>query len=225
MAEMNPKKAPGLDGIEIALLQQLPDVAKRRLLHLINRSFTKGEVPAKWRVSMLISIPKPRPDRKFRPISLTSVIARTAERMVYKVFMKWLQPFLPHSQAGFRMHRSTEEQIEALCEGITHEWNKKRQTMAIFCDLSAAYDRVPHHNLLVKLGNIKCPTFLWRWIRAFIMDRRWRCRWNTALSSERVVPQGLPQGGPLSPSLWIARKHTHTSRACRRRLLRVLDSR
>ncbi len=102
------------------------------------------------------------------------------------------------------MGRSTDEQVAALCESITHGWNRKQNTLAVFCDFSAAYDRVQHHRLFAKLGEMGCPAQMWRWLRAFVMNRRWKCRWKICISSEYIVPQGLPQGETLSPGLWLA---------------------
>ncbi|KAI0563673.1 pol-like protein [Gracilaria domingensis] len=204
LAGMNCMKAAGPDEVQIAFLQHLPDLGKKWLLNLINRSYCAGETPARWRLARLIPIPKPGVRGKFRPISLISVVARLAERMVNRAFMAWLEPQLPSCQAGFRMNRTTEEHVAALTTQISDGWQVRRDTLAAFFDFSKAYDCVQHHRLMVKLSDMGCTTQLWRWIRSFVMDRRWTCRWNTADTGPHVVPQGLPQGGTLSPGLWIA---------------------
>lgn len=153
---------------------------------------------------MLVPIPKPGASGRFRPISLTYVISRIAERLVNKVFMQWLEPHLPQEQAGFRIGRSTEEQIATMCESVTNGWNERKILLATFCDFSKPYDRAPHHLLFSKLHSMNCPVHLWRWLRCFVMDRRWKCRWNTAVTKEVLVRQGLPQVATLSPGLWLA---------------------
>ena len=41
------------------------------------------------------------------------------------------------------------------------------------------------------------------WLRAFLADRRACVRWNEDLSRTRVLSQGVPQGSPLSPLLFL----------------------
>lgn len=201
LGEMHERKMGGLDYVEIAFLKHLPDYAKRTLLHVINRSFFESRTPATWRKATLIPTPKPGAKHRFRPTSLASTIALLAEKMIIKIFMRWLDQILPPQQAGIRMNSTMEEQVTDLCEDIINGWNKKQQTVERFCDFSTAYNTVPPHQLMVKLAQRNCPVFLWRWIRAFIMDRRRRCWWNTALSGERSIRQGLPQGGTFFTGL------------------------
>lgn len=125
-------------------------------------------------------------------LSSVTVLHRThssekfSQRMVYRLFMQWLEQLLPPCQAGFRMIRSTEEQVNTLYEKVTNDWNNRRQMIAVFSDFSTAYDRVQYYDLMVRLGHMECPTFLWCWID-LVLDRCWRqCRWDNAISSERV---------------------------------------
>ena len=45
-------------------------------------------------------------------------------------------------------------------------------------------------------------SWILRWIRSWLSDRRAAVRWNNERSSFRVFKQGVPQGSPLSPLLF-----------------------
>ena len=107
-------------------LQHLPAIGRRHLLTLINGSYGESQTSAKWPTSTLVAVPKPGVRNKFRPISLPSVISRTAERMINWVYAQWLQLLLPPFQGGFLKGQSTDEQLGVLCESIKPGWNRKK---------------------------------------------------------------------------------------------------
>ncbi|GFN80094.1 RNA-directed DNA polymerase from mobile element jockey [Plakobranchus ocellatus] len=78
-------KAPGLDGVTQEMISQLSPKAKNVLLNLYNRTWKSGELPRAWRTAVLVPILKkgkcPTAAGTYRPISLTSVISKTMERM------------------------------------------------------------------------------------------------------------------------------------------------
>ena len=78
------------------------------LTTLFNISLRKGEDPGKWKCAMVSSIFKcGNRDRqeatKYRPISLTSCIARVLKKLINVHPLKYLQEYslLCHHQAGF----------------------------------------------------------------------------------------------------------------------------
>uniref|UniRef100_A0A2C9LSL5 Endonuclease/exonuclease/phosphatase domain-containing protein n=1 Tax=Biomphalaria glabrata TaxID=6526 RepID=A0A2C9LSL5_BIOGL len=80
------RKAPGPDGISNEMLKHLGPIGRRKLLDLINRTWTKGDFPKAWGVATIVSLLKKGkvPDRaeSYRPVSLTSNVGKAAERMV-----------------------------------------------------------------------------------------------------------------------------------------------
>ena len=116
--------APGGDTVHYDMLKQLNDKAKFQLLHLINKSWNKGELPTQWKESTIIPLLKPNKDphqpQSYRPISLTSAICKTMETMVATRLTAHLENnnCLAHTQSGFRKHRSTIDQITWLESAI-----------------------------------------------------------------------------------------------------------
>ena len=78
--------APDLDDICAEQLAHLGPVALETVRLLINRSWENGQVPSSWRSAIIIPIPKasknPKATESYCPISLTSHLAKLAERLV-----------------------------------------------------------------------------------------------------------------------------------------------
>jgi hypothetical protein len=82
-----PYKSPGVHGIFPVLLQQAQEVVIPYLVRIFCACLATGYVPAIWRQVKVVFIPKPSRNtyswpRDYRPISLTSFLLKTMERLV-----------------------------------------------------------------------------------------------------------------------------------------------
>ena len=59
------------------------------------------------------------------------------------------------------------------------------------------------HGLLRNLAEAGIPHGWLKWLRSFLADRLGRVRWGEAESNWRLFKQGVPQGSPLSPLLFL----------------------
>ena len=79
-------KAPGRDGVTQEMLSHMGPKAQNALLRLYNRSWHSGTTPPTWRTAVVVPILKKGKKASdlasYRPISLTSTISKTMERMV-----------------------------------------------------------------------------------------------------------------------------------------------
>ncbi|CAH1256618.1 PTPRR [Branchiostoma lanceolatum] len=109
------------------------------------------------------------------------------------------------SQHGFRPGRST---VSAL-NHITQTWhdalnNKPKMDVHVsFIDFSRAFDTIDHGSLLHSLAIMGVRRDLWCCLRSYLSDRVQRVRWGSRVSSPRPVLAGTPQGGIISPSLFV----------------------
>ena len=76
------------------------------------------------------------------------------------------------------------------------------RSLIVAVDLKAAFDRIWRLGLLSQLAAAGIPSLWLRWLRSLLADRRARVRWNSTLSSCRILSAGVPQGSPLSPLLF-----------------------
>ena len=75
---------------------------------------------------------------------------------------------------------------------------KRKRTLTVGVDFSAAFDKVWPGSLLRELTHYDTTNRLLRWIRAWLADRKAAVLWNNSLSSFCSFQQGVPQGSPLS---------------------------
>jgi len=153
-------KTPGGDRIVYELLQRLPETAKRTLLRLYNLVWSTGSVPKPWRHAIVIPILKNGKDPKnaasYRPISLTSCLCKTMERMVANRLTWYIEKhgLMSSVQSGFRRHRSTIDQIARLHDTIVKRLNTKGHVLAVFLDMEKAFDMVWRKGLMIKLKRL-----------------------------------------------------------------------
>ena len=208
---MRANGAAGNDDIPPTFLKNLGDNAMKELLDICNHSFKTAEIPAVWRHAIIIPIlKKGKPASKmdsYRPISLTSCLAKTLERMINNriYYIAETKGWLSKSQTGFRKLRCTEDQVMRITQSISDSFQSKppKRTMMVLIDYSKAYDRVWRDDLLLDMIDLGLPMQFVKWISAFINRRTAQVKYNGVLSRKVVLQQGLPQGAVLSPLLFL----------------------
>ena len=110
---------------------------------------------------------------------------------------------LSPTQTGYRKHRSTEDQLAHLAQNIEDAFQEKRKVLAAFFDLSNAFDKVWKEGLLVKLLRTGMRCKMYMWIQNFLFARTARVKLEGILSKKVCLREGVPQGGVLSPTLFL----------------------
>lgn len=92
---------------------------------------------------------------------------------------------------------------------VTHTWltetDLKQSTVVqvLLVDMSKAFDRVDHAKLLQHLTSLGlCPRLL-TWLHSYTTGRTQRGMANGMYSSWTEVTSGVPQGGVVSPYLFL----------------------
>jgi Reverse transcriptase (RNA-dependent DNA polymerase)/Endonuclease-reverse transcriptase len=209
--KMPPKSAPGGDRIPPRMLHNLSHDVKSQVLGLVNMSWKHGRSPSQWRAGIIVPIHKPgKPKNElasYRPICLTSVLAKLAERMVCARLRFHLesQNKLPATQAGSRVGRSTLEPLLRFV-GDVHDGFRRSpglKTLAALIDFSRAFDKVDRWKLMDQFVRLGIPPVYGRWFFTFLMDRRYAVRYGSALSGYVRFALGVPQGTVSGPLLFL----------------------
>uniref|UniRef100_A0A1Y1KMZ0 Reverse transcriptase domain-containing protein n=1 Tax=Photinus pyralis TaxID=7054 RepID=A0A1Y1KMZ0_PHOPY len=140
----------------------------------------------------------------YRPISLTSCIAKVFERMVSYRLM-WLlekEERFTSCQAGYRRHRSTADHLVYLQNKILETFSRRHHAVAVFFDVEKAFDMTWRHGVLQTLYNWGLKGNLPKLISSFLQDRQFRVRVGNTLSTSRTLENGIPQGSTLSVVLF-----------------------
>jgi Reverse transcriptase (RNA-dependent DNA polymerase)/Endonuclease-reverse transcriptase len=203
-------KATGPDGISNLLLKHSPPEFRAVLLYLFNYSWQHGVLPDGWRHASVCALYKGSPNSKahpksYRPISLTSCLAKVFEKMVLERLAAYLDEkrFFTTYQSGFRRHHNTLDLLYMLISRVQDSFRHRDYVSVAFLDIVAAFDSVWHEGLLFKLHKAGITGCAWRWIRAFLSGRKFRVVADGIQSDWFDVGAGVPQGSILGPFLFL----------------------
>lgn len=135
----------------------------------------------------------------YRPISLTSNIAKLGEKLISRRLKEFLKEnkIIIKQQSGFREHRQTKDNLVHITQKIYESYNRKKKVFGIFFDISQAFDKVWHKGLLHKLANLKIPNYILIWIKNFLENRTFCIKCNEYISAEALIYTSVPQGSQV----------------------------
>ncbi len=203
--------ASGADDVHAAFLRFAPPRLLSALHALFQHCWKHAVMPQQMRDADVTPIHKggkaaPTLAASWRPISLTSCIARLFERVIKPRLTAHLQSrgAISTLQCGFTAKRSTSDHLLRLTQRIAGlNSDQRRQLPVVFLDIKGAYDTVPHELLMHKLHHdAHLSGRAWLFIRSFLKNRRLRVCSMQQQSSWRQAKAGLPQGSVLAPLLW-----------------------
>ena len=205
---LKPKKSTGHDGISTKLLKQIIPNIVLPLEHIFNLSLSTGCCPDLLKLAKVIPIFKkddPTQVTNYRPISLLPCISKILEKIVYKRLDSFLSlnKILNSAQFGFRKKFSTNFAINKLLDSVINSLSKKDHIIAIFMDLSKAFDTIDHNILLHKLYNYGIRGVVWSWIKSYLSNRQQYVSVDDANSPISINNCGVPQGSILGPLLFL----------------------
>ena len=90
--------------------------------------------------------------------------------------------------------KNTEYQLALLAQEIENDFQEKKKTVAVFYDLSNAFDKVWREVLLLKVLQTGVSGRTFKWIRCFLHDRSARVKVDGHLSDSVKMREGITQG-------------------------------
>ena len=106
-------------------------------------------------------------------------------------------------QFGFRAGHSTMHPMVHFLNKIAESLNKKKHTIAIFCDLKKAFDTCDHTILLLKLKRYGVSGTELKWFESYLTKRKQFVSIKDHSSPLLEISLGVPQGSILGPLLFI----------------------
>ena len=89
-----------------------------------------------------------------------------------------------------------------MTQDIEDAFQEKKKVLAVFFDLSKAFDKVWQEGLLLKLLRAGVHGKMYKWLSDFF-NRTARVKVDGTISRQVKLREGVPQGGVVSPTLFL----------------------
>lgn len=132
-------------------------------------------------------------------------LSKVLEKVAYARLLNHLDKhnILVDNQYGFRANRSTTQAAADFINDVVSHLEHRGPALAIFCDLSKAFDRVDHAVLCGKLERCGVRGVTLAWFRSYLTCRRQFVEVSGSRSDFATCSYGVPQGSILGPLLFI----------------------
>lgn len=206
--KMNPKKAPGLDGLTSDICKNFAFAYPQLLTDLLNRCLELQYFPRKWKTAYVKIIPKPNKQdstslNSYRPIGLIPVFGKLLEKLFINrvTYAASKAGKLNPHQFGFRQQTNTTMAIDHALKIIRSAKAAGEQVLAVSLDIKAAFDNAWWPALFERLKRIQCPNNIFNLIRNYLSDREVILDYADVRVTKRMS-KGCIQGSTCGPVLW-----------------------
>ena len=217
-------KSPGMDWIPAEIFKSAGPVALEALhsvlifksagpvpleaLHsLLTSIWEEEDVPKEFRNATFVSLFKNRGSKtdysNYRAISLLSVAGKILARVILKrLITNMSEENLREAQCGFRPNRSTTDMIFTVRQVQEKCMKQNMDLVAVFIDLTKAFDAVNREALWVILSKLRCTIKFVNLIRQFYNDRAGQVLSDGEASEPFSISNAVMQGCVLAPVLF-----------------------
>eukprot|EP00808_Paulinella_micropora_P031002 g78638.t1 len=179
---------------------------RQLLLRMFNFLRDIETTPDDWGMGTLVNLYKdgdPADLGNYRGIALMSCLGKLYLSLWARRLSGFMEGKLSEEQGGFRPNRSTTDQIISLHEALVRRKLTRRSTYLFFGDFRKAFDTVWQDGLWERLWQSGIRGRAWRIIRDAYRGIRMRVLVDGCLTQPVPVSQGVRQGDPLSPVLFL----------------------
>jgi hypothetical protein len=199
--------APGYDDIPAWVFRMCSYELAGVIAFIINYTFHSGNVPSNWLTAIVTPVPKvsiPQHISDFRPISVTPVLSRLAEKLLVR---RWIRPALNDDdlldQFAFKPTGSTNCALIYCIDTITRMLETNNYVRCMMIDFTKAFDTVDHAIVLRKMNALNMPASIKNWIINFLTGRSQITKIFNVYSSRLAINRSIVQGSGVGPSLYI----------------------
>jgi hypothetical protein len=209
MKAINRNKASDIYTIKPTIIKDLNPFLSPILTVLFNRSIDENEYPDSLKLTKAIELHK-KADKtlpeNYRPISLLPIIAKILDTIINNQLMQHLIKYniISPTQYAFRPNSNCTLALQTIIDNIIKNKQQRNPTLAIYIDLSKAYDTISHTKLLDKLKTeFNFSPAAVAFFTSYFRNRLQSVHTQQAQSQTRVITHGIPQGSTLSTTFFL----------------------
>lgn len=202
-------KPPGIDGLSANLLQRNFEALSDVLIFIVNGFLDSARFPDELKTAVVKPLFKggQKDDMKnYRPISILPILSHIIEKFLLKVMSSFVEKFsiISTRQFGFVPGRSTIALLEEFSDELFAAFDQNLFSVALFLDVSKAFETVHHSILLEKLYSMGFRGPFYEVLKNYLSGRSQVVVIDgmTTASSKLSLKAGVPQGSILSPMLF-----------------------
>ncbi|KAH7949215.1 hypothetical protein HPB49_006393 [Dermacentor silvarum] len=199
---IKPFQNPGPDYVAPSFLKLIYPHVSHSLLLMFQSFVDNAFVPQKWKESFVTPVHKGRGKptceiSSYRPVSITSILCRTFERLVNRSIIAFLEQnsILASSQHRFRPNRSCVTALATVAHYVSSNMDSGTPTDLIQLDLRNAFDTLDHTIPVTNAAQAGLQGTLLLWFARFGAGRSQRVRYHGSHSESYLALSGVLQGG------------------------------
>ena len=199
-------KTPGLDGIPLEVYKIFSDDLKHLFLETTQEIKYNGNLTQTQKQASILTLPK-KGDltrlKNWRPLS----ILNTDYKIITKMLANRLSKVLPHiineDQTCSIKGRVIQENLSIIRDIIDYSNNTTEQIALVSLDQMKAFDKVDWGFLKKIMKKFNFGTGFIQWVEIIQTEITSTVKVNGELSEHFSIKQGVRQGCPLSPLLYL----------------------
>ena len=200
-------KSPGSDGLPSEFYRMFWNEIKTVLTNALNFAYQQSHLSLTQKEGIITLLPKKGKDplliKNWRPISLLNQDYKLATKVIARRIRNVLTYIINTDQTGFIKDRYIGENIVRLQNIMDFVDEENMPALVLNIDFEKAFDTVHWDFIAKSLQIFNFGPSIIKWVKTFYTDINSRVINNGHLSDKFEIYQGVRQGCPLSPYLFI----------------------
>ena len=189
------------------LVKSFPELLVEPITKIFNKITSSSVYPCQWKEEHQVPIPKvemPESEDDLRNIAKTAFFSKVYESFVADWLLNIIGPYFDPNQYGVKGLSTTHYLIKFL-HFIQSQMDQKRPhaVLALYLDLSKAYNRVNHSLVIEDLYLMHTPAWLMKIVFSYLSQRSMVMNYMGAISNPRTINGGTPQGAFLGGIIFM----------------------